>query len=146
VTRTPERYHPETLKRLKGGADLLAADYIVARRRVEDLRHATPTLFEHVDLLLTPTSPVLPMPIADLLADLDTLRPKEIKMLRNVRPWNALGLPSLSVPCGFTSTGLPIGLQIAGPAGGEARVLGLAQAYEAATEWHTRDPRGFETR
>jgi aspartyl-tRNA(Asn)/glutamyl-tRNA(Gln) amidotransferase subunit A len=146
VTRTPERYHPETLKRLRGGADLLASDYIVARRRVEELRQGTVALFETVDLLVTPTSPVLPMPIAELLADLESLRPREIKMLRNVRPWNALGLPALSLPCGFTSRGLPIGIQITGPAGGEARVLGLAQAYEVATEWHRREPRGFETR
>lgn len=146
VARTPERYHPETLKRLKGGADLLAADYIVARRRVEELRQGTPALFAGVDLLVTPTSPVLPMPIADLLADLESLRPREIKMLRNVRPFNALGLPSLSMPCGFTSRGLPIGIQITGPAGAEAGVLELAQAYEAATDWHTREPRGFETR
>jgi len=143
VEKAPERYHPETMKRLKGGASILASEYIPARRRVEALRRATPGLFSKVDLLLTPTSPVLPSRIDDLLADLDQLRPREIQMLRNVRPWNALGLPSVSIPCGLTSEGLPIGLQITGPAGGEAQVLGLALAFEQATDFHRRRPGGF---
>ena len=50
------------------------------------------------------------------------------------------GIPAISVPCGFTSAGLPVGLMIAGPRFSEARVLALANAYERATEWHTRKP------
>ena len=61
-------------------------------------------------------------------------------LLRNTRPFNALGLPTISVPCGFTKDGLPIGLQITGAAGDEVRVLALAHAYEQATDWHTRRP------
>ncbi len=61
-------------------------------------------------------------------------------MTRNTRPFNALGLPTVSVPCGFTSDGLPIGLQITGPPGGESEVLRLAHGYEQATEWHRRRP------
>lgn len=61
-------------------------------------------------------------------------------MLHNVRPINMLGLPTISVPCGFTTDGLPIGLQISGPPGTEATVLSLANAYEQATDWHTRSP------
>jgi aspartyl-tRNA(Asn)/glutamyl-tRNA(Gln) amidotransferase subunit A len=51
-----------------------------------------------------------------------------------------LGLPTISVPCGFTQADLPIGMQITGPPGGEATVLRLAYAYEQATEWHKRKP------
>ncbi len=61
-------------------------------------------------------------------------------MLRNTRPFNVVGLPTISVPCGFTKEGLPIGVQITGPRGGEATVLRLAYAYEQATEWHKRRP------
>ena len=61
-------------------------------------------------------------------------------MLRNTRPFNALGLPTISVPCGFTRAGLPVGLQITGPHGDEATVLRLAHAYERATGWHDRRP------
>jgi aspartyl-tRNA(Asn)/glutamyl-tRNA(Gln) amidotransferase subunit A len=61
-------------------------------------------------------------------------------MLQNTRPWNALGLPVVSIPCGFTEGGLPLGLQIAGPPGGEGRILGVAHAFEQATEWGRRSP------
>jgi aspartyl-tRNA(Asn)/glutamyl-tRNA(Gln) amidotransferase subunit A len=63
-------------------------------------------------------------------------------LLRNTRPFNVWGLPAISVPCGFTKSELPIGLQIAGPQWREDLVLRLAHAYEQATEWHTRPPVG----
>jgi aspartyl-tRNA(Asn)/glutamyl-tRNA(Gln) amidotransferase subunit A len=59
-------------------------------------------------------------------------------MLRNTRPFNVLGLPSITLPCGFSKSSLPIGLQITGALGAEATVLALASAYEKATEWHTK--------
>ena len=61
-------------------------------------------------------------------------------LLENPGAFNNYGIPAISVPCGFTSTGLPVGLMIAGPRFSEGRVLALAQAYERATEWHTRRP------
>jgi aspartyl-tRNA(Asn)/glutamyl-tRNA(Gln) amidotransferase subunit A len=61
-------------------------------------------------------------------------------MLRNTRPWNALGLPTISVPCGFTKNGVPIGLQISGALGDDSRVLAAAHAYEQATDWHRKRP------
>ena len=60
--------------------------------------------------------------------------------LENTGAFNSYGIPASSVPCGFTSAGLPVGLMIAGPRFSEGRVLALAQAYERATEWHTRRP------
>jgi aspartyl-tRNA(Asn)/glutamyl-tRNA(Gln) amidotransferase subunit A len=93
-----------------------------------------------VDLVVTPTAVVPPFTIASLLSDPATLRSKELLMLRNTRPINALGLPAISIPCGFTRAGLPIGMQIIGPSGGEATVLRLAYAYEQATDWHNRHP------
>jgi aspartyl-tRNA(Asn)/glutamyl-tRNA(Gln) amidotransferase subunit A len=58
----------------------------------------------------------------------------------NTGAFNLFGLPTVSVPCGFTKAGLPVGLQISGPHFAEARVLALAHAYEQATEWHKRRP------
>jgi Asp-tRNA(Asn)/Glu-tRNA(Gln) amidotransferase A subunit family amidase len=72
--------------------------------------------------------------------DADLLRPRELLLLRNTRPVNVWGLPAISIPCGFTETGLPIGLQIIGPHWAEARVLQVAHAYEQATAWHKRKP------
>ncbi len=60
--------------------------------------------------------------------------------LRNTQPFDIYGLPSISVPCGFSRSGLPIGLEISGPRLGETQVLALAQAYEQATDWHRRTP------
>ena len=76
--------------------------------------------------------------IADLKKDPDALRPAELKLLRNTRPFNVWGIPTISVPCGLTSDNLPIGLQLAGPPSREDIVLQVAHAYEQATDWHTR--------
>jgi len=140
AAKKPELYQPETLKRIRSGSEISASSYISGRRQLDQLRRSTQKIFETVDLLVTPSSPVPPFKISELLADMDNLRSKEILMLRNTRPFNALGLPTVSVPCGFTSTGLPIGMQITGPAGGEATVLSLANVYEQATDWHKRNP------
>jgi Asp-tRNA(Asn)/Glu-tRNA(Gln) amidotransferase A subunit family amidase len=76
--------------------------------------------------------------IADLKRTPEALRPAELRLLRNTRPFNVWGLPAISVPSGFTQSGLPIGLQIAGPHWREDFVLRLAHAYEQATPWHRR--------
>jgi aspartyl-tRNA(Asn)/glutamyl-tRNA(Gln) amidotransferase subunit A len=138
VAKTPDLYQPETLKRIRAGADGAASAYILSRRQLDSMRRSAPQAFDGADLLITPTSPVPPFTIAELLADLNTLRTKELLMLHNTRPFNALGLPTISIPCGFTSARLPIGMQITGPPGSEAMVLCLAYAYERETQWHTR--------
>jgi aspartyl-tRNA(Asn)/glutamyl-tRNA(Gln) amidotransferase subunit A len=97
-------------------------------------------VFENVDVLVTPTTPVVAPTIARLLQDRDQLRARELVLLRNTRPFNIWGLPAVSVPCGFTAAGLPMGLQISGPHWQEGRVLQLAYAYEQATAWHLRQP------
>jgi aspartyl-tRNA(Asn)/glutamyl-tRNA(Gln) amidotransferase subunit A len=58
----------------------------------------------------------------------------------NTKPFNAYGLPAISIPCGFSKDGLPIGLQIAGSLFNESAVLALAHAYQQATDWHSRRP------
>jgi aspartyl-tRNA(Asn)/glutamyl-tRNA(Gln) amidotransferase subunit A len=140
VSRTPELYHAETLKRIRAGAEVATPSYIQRRRQLDGIRRSVSRVFDTVDLLVTPIAPVPPFTIDALLADLNTLRSKELLTLRNTRPFNALGLPTISVPCGFTGAGLPIGMQITGSSGGEATVLRLAHAYEQATDWHNRHP------
>ncbi len=141
VAKTPELYQPETLRRIRSGADISAADYIHARRKLDESRRAIQALFRDVDLLVTPTTPIPPPALAELKEKPDLLRPREITMLRNTRPVNVWGLPAISVPCGFTSSGLPIGLQIIGPHWREDQVLQLAHAFEQATEWHKSIPK-----
>ena len=138
VARTPELYQGQTLPRIQAGAEISAADYIHGRRELEKARREIAKVFENVDVFITPTTPVPPPTIAELKENPDQLRPTEILLLRNTRPVNVWGLPAISVPCGFTSSGLPIGLQIVGPHWGEALILQVAQSYEQATEWHKR--------
>jgi aspartyl-tRNA(Asn)/glutamyl-tRNA(Gln) amidotransferase subunit A len=138
VAKTPELYQPETLRRIRSGEEVSATDYIQRRRELEQARRSIGQVFAEVDVLVTPAMPMPAPAIADLRADPDALRPAELKLLRNTRPFNVWGLPAISVPCGFTQGGLPIGLQIAGPHWREDLVLQLAHAYEQATAWHKR--------
>ena len=138
VAKNPEKYQAETLRRIRTGENVTAAEYIQRKRELEDDRRRVRRVLAEVDLLVTPTTPMPAPTIADLNATPDALRPAELKLLRNTRPFNVWGLPAVSVPCGFTERGLPIGLQIAGPPWREDLVLRLAHAYEQATTWHKR--------
>ncbi len=138
VAKSPELYQAETLRRIRTGEGVSAAEYIQRRRELDEARRGIGQIFADVDLLVMPTM-LMPAPaIADLRSDPEALRPAELKLLRNTRPFNVWGLPAISVPCGFTQSGLPIGLQIAGPHWREDLVLRLAHAYEQATAWHKR--------
>ncbi|HEX3353884.1 MAG TPA: amidase [Terriglobales bacterium] len=140
VARSPELYQPETLRRIRTGENVSPEALLKSRRELEDARRDVAAVFSNVDLLVTPTTPIPAPTIAELQQNPDLLRPRELLLLRNTRPANVWGLPAISIPCGFTSTGLPIGLQIIGPHWGEAAVLRLAEAYEQATAWHKREP------
>jgi aspartyl-tRNA(Asn)/glutamyl-tRNA(Gln) amidotransferase subunit A len=129
-------YQPLTLARVMGGASVATQTYIEQRRRMTIARNTIADVFAEVDVLVAPTCMVLPATIASVLAD----PAAEGSLIRNTLPFNVLGIPAISVPCGFTRAGLPIGLQIIGPRLGEARVLALAHAYEQASEWHLRQP------
>jgi len=138
VARSPELYQPETLRRIRSGENITAAAYIQRRRELEEARRSIANIFADVDVLVTPTTPIPAPAIAELKANPDALRPAELKLLRNTRPFNVWGLPAISIPCGFTQSGLPIGMQIAGPHWREDLVLRVAQTYEEATAWRKR--------
>lgn len=140
VARSPELYLPATLERIRYGQDVTAEELEELRQELARIRREVSAVFEQVDLLVTPAVSVPPPEIAELQRDPSLLRPRELLLLRNTRPFNVWGLPAISVPCGFTGDGLPIGLQIAGPHWGESAVLRLAHAYEQATAWHHRQP------
>jgi aspartyl-tRNA(Asn)/glutamyl-tRNA(Gln) amidotransferase subunit A len=140
VARTPELYQPETLRRIRTGENVSPQKILECRRELERARREIATTFTDVDVLVTPTTPIPAPLIAELKQNPELLRPRELLLLRNTRPINVWGLPAISIPCGFTPAGLPIGLQIVGPHWGEATVLQLAHAYEQATTWHKREP------
>lgn len=127
----PERYHPATRETIELGKAVSAPAYIRARREMEELRRSSGSLFAGVDLLALPTAPGPAFPLGS--------RPG-LYYLRNLAPWNLYGLPAISIPCGFTRDGLPVGLQLVGPSGQDALVLFAAEAYERATPWRRKRP------
>jgi aspartyl-tRNA(Asn)/glutamyl-tRNA(Gln) amidotransferase subunit A len=133
-------YDPETLKRIRSGADVTAVQYIQAYRELLQQRRQILDLFQDVDLVVTPTTPSLAPSFAELQAAPDELRSKELVMLRNTRPFNVYGLPSISLCCGFSKSGLPIGLQITGAPGAEGAALAAAHAYQQQSAWHKKIP------
>jgi aspartyl-tRNA(Asn)/glutamyl-tRNA(Gln) amidotransferase subunit A len=141
VAEMPAMFQPETLRRLRTGESVSAAEYIQRLRELAESRRSIGNVFADVDLIVTPTTPMPAPLISDLKAKPEDLRPAELRLLRNTRPFNVWGLPTISVPCGFTRTGLPVGLQIAGPHWRDDLVLRLAEAYEKATQGHKLRPK-----
>lgn len=132
VEASPDKYQAATLARIQTGANTHAADYIAKLHELHHKRRTAAALFADVDVIVAPTSPLPAPSFAELEAAPETLRPKELVLLRNTRPFNILGTPAISVPCGATRAGLPIGLQIVGAPGDDARVLRVAAAIEHA--------------
>lgn len=130
VDQSPERYQAETLRRIRTGEAVTAADYIEKWQHLQQLRRGFGAQLAGVDLVVTPTVAVPAPSFAELEANPDALRPRELLLMRNTRPFDIWGTPGLTVPCGTTSAGLPIGFQIAGPIGADAQVLQLGAAFE----------------
>ena len=141
-----EDYGVDVRELLENGLSLSATDYVKAVRVREIVRREFAQAFEKVDCILSPTAPI-PAPFRsthDLSggSESNRIRPR---LTRNTRLINLLGLPSISVPCGFAQVensdseeGLPVGLQITGPWWSEKALLHIAHAYERATPWHTK--------
>ncbi|HWF93108.1 MAG TPA: amidase [Terriglobales bacterium] len=134
ASKTPELYQPETLRRILNGANTNPEELAKHREELTRQRREIAGVFKSVDFLISPTVPIPAPSISKLQKEPEQLRPVEILLLRNTRPFNVWGLPAISVPCGFTKSGLPIGLQIAGPHNAEVSVLQLAHTYEQRTE------------
>jgi len=132
VREYADKFDPETLRRINTGTDVSVRDYVGKLHELEFARRSAAEIFKDVNVVVTPTAPVPPPLVTELQADMSRLRERELMLLRNTRPFNVLGLPAISVPCGETSQGLPVGLQIAGAAGKDAQVLAFARALEGA--------------
>jgi aspartyl-tRNA(Asn)/glutamyl-tRNA(Gln) amidotransferase subunit A len=127
-TSSPELYGPWMCERMRQAAAVDVVTYIEARQELERVRRSVPDVFAKVDFLITPTTPVPPITLREAMEM--SPEPAGELWLRNTRPFNAYGFPTISIPCGFTRAGLPIGLQISGPNFGEATLLSFAHAVE----------------
>jgi aspartyl-tRNA(Asn)/glutamyl-tRNA(Gln) amidotransferase subunit A len=136
LARSASLFGPDVRARLLRAQTVTAADYIRARRRQLDLRRELDQLFEHVDLILTPTCPV----VAPRLADAVAAAAPSASLSRNTRVFNTAGLPTIAVPCGWSAGGLPIGLSLTARAWHEPTLLRAAHTYQSLTTWHTRHP------
>ena len=128
LSESPELYGAWMRERLRQATAIDTVAYIEARRELDRVRRCVGDVFTEVDLLVTPTTPVPPIRIGEALEM--SPPPAGELWLRNTRPFNVYGLPTISIPCGFTSTGLPIGLQISAPHFSEGRLLSFAHHFE----------------
>lgn len=143
VKETPELYQPETLRRILTGAKISDAAAEEARAKLKAQRETAVNIFSNIDVLLTPTVPVLPARIDELLANPDRLRHRELVMLRNTRPFNVLGVPAISLPWDLSSEALPMGIQLAAAPEKDFELLAIAEEFERLAPWQGRTPPPF---
>jgi aspartyl-tRNA(Asn)/glutamyl-tRNA(Gln) amidotransferase subunit A len=130
----PHAFSDEVRALIEMGGFYTAVQYIQAQRLRRRLTAETRQALATYDAIVMPTSPVPATPITPDPPGHAALRP------RNTLPFDFISLPAISVPCGFTHAGLPVGLQIVGKAFDEAGILRVARAYEQATAWHNQHP------
>ena len=138
----PHELGPFTRARLELGLSVPAHDYLQALRlRARLARTFTREVWSEVDVLAVPVIPEPAPPLrAALEGPLEEIVARQGRFSRLTRPFNGLGLPALSLPCGFSTGGLPLAFQLVGRPFDEATVLRLGHAYQRATDWHTREP------
>jgi aspartyl-tRNA(Asn)/glutamyl-tRNA(Gln) amidotransferase subunit A len=131
----PDWFGADVLQRLQEGAALTSTGYALARRIQSEGRRHFEMFFDKYDILLLPTTPIPAPPIegTDAIA-------AALQLTRFTSPFNLTGLPALSLPCGFSGSGLPLGLQIVSKHWGEARLLQAGHIFEQASGWYLHRP------
>ncbi len=130
----PTDYGADVLTRLESFQTIRATEYARARRRQAELTRALDLFFDDIDFFITPTTRI---PAPRIGSDAVTLAPH---LTAFTAPFDVTGVPAISLPCGFTRAGLPIGLQIVSRAWDEARILQVAHQYQRVTDWHAKLP------
>lgn len=133
-----EQLDPIVSKRMINGIKISAADYLNSAKKWKELQGKAIDALDHIDALLVPTTCIPALPLEDVDKDSDTYFYYNILYLRNTTIGNILNFCALSVPCGFTKKGLPIGLMIYGKPYHEDIVLRIGYAFQKITDWHTK--------
>ncbi|HEU0074588.1 MAG TPA: amidase [Dehalococcoidia bacterium] len=132
----PEMYGKTIQERMRANSGITGVDYVRDRWRQLEVQQAVRGLMRDIDLILTPTSPI----IAPKIAEVDTSIPGGTILARNTSPFNIAAIPTISMPAGFSEEGQPIGVQLSGRWWEEGLVLRAAHAYQQVTDWHMRRP------
>ncbi|MEQ9642247.1 MAG: amidase [Alphaproteobacteria bacterium] len=142
LTAQPERYAEQVRRRLSVGLYLPATRYLEATAlRDKALNRFARLVFGQCDMLFGATVPFAAPGLAETDIGADAAMPELILRVSSLtRPANFLGLPAISVPCGFNQAGLPLAMQLIGQPFDEAGLYAVAHAYEQATAWHRRRP------
>ena len=131
----PDWFGADIRQRLETGRGFTSTEYILARKTQSEIKHRLGRLFSEYDALLLPSTAIT----ATAVEGTDAV-PQAGRLTRFTAPFNLTGLPAISLPCGFSQQGLPIGLQVVSGAWREASVLHVARAYEAQVDWSSRRP------
>jgi aspartyl-tRNA(Asn)/glutamyl-tRNA(Gln) amidotransferase subunit A len=126
---------PDVVERLERGLRVSVTEYALAKRMQAKKVRSRARFFEEFDLLVTPTLPIE----APTILGMDSVR-AAVELTKFTSPFNLAGLPAISIPCGFTRNGLPIGLQFVAGHWKESTLLSAAHFYEEATEWKNKRP------
>jgi aspartyl-tRNA(Asn)/glutamyl-tRNA(Gln) amidotransferase subunit A len=144
LAERPGDFVPDIRQKLLDGLEIKAVDFVDGVSAMRRLRATFRAAFQQVDALITPTrDTVAPRQAADGKI-LDTFPHTAAGRASPTLPFNAAGLPAISIPCGFDQAGLPIGLHLAGRLHDDATVLRLAHAYQQSIDWHRRRPTAID--
>jgi aspartyl-tRNA(Asn)/glutamyl-tRNA(Gln) amidotransferase subunit A len=135
LARQPDLFDDDVRARLLLGQEVSGFQYARARQTVRTWHSRVARVFSRVDMLLMPTTPA----VAPFVSSASLLRTTS-ELVRFTYPWSVAGVPALTVPCGFSKSGLPVGMQLVGPAFSENLLFGAACTYQSETEWHLRSP------
>lgn len=137
-----DRISPDGARLLAAGRSMSAVDVAMGMRLSRLIRRRFQEVFEQVDLVFGPATP-FPAPVAgepEIEIESGTVANFDVEYARFTVPVNVAGLPALVFPAGYSPEGLPVGAQLMGPAWSEERLLAVGEAFQRATDWHTRMP------
>ena len=136
VESAPEKFGRDVLDRILLGRDIAGCDYAAALRARERWNRTVDRTLEQVDVILTPTTPIT----APLVEESSDMLSTTHHLTRFTYLFSWAGLPGLSVPCGFTSAGMPIGMLLNGRPWEETLLFQIGHSYQNDTDWHSRRP------
>ncbi len=133
-------YDPDVRARLLSGLLLPPTAYVTGKRARRVYLQGIKEIFEHVDLLVAPTMPILPPRFGEQTVSVDGVEVVyRLAFIHHLSPWSCAGLPAASVPCGFVE-GMPVGMTLVGRPFEDAAVLRAAHAFQSVTDWHEQRP------